>query len=561
MSATLKASTALRLPGRIISSGICLGVARVEQPFSFISAPEKISALDVESELIKLRRAGDLVRTHLHDHIRGVHAPAQEDLDQIVGAHLLLLDDAELFGSIQEQIRERLISADRAVKDAFTTAASRLAASGDSYMRARAEDFKDICLIIRRALAQDTEAFEHRELGDDPTVMVVPHLRPSTVLRARRQRAMGFVTSSTAYTSHGAILLRTAGIPALGGVSLDESGIEDGTTLFVDAIRGELIVRPQDNDVTVADSATEAIALPSEYEVRPPLDAELKAGGSVRLYANIDHPSQAAQCLVHRLRGVGLFRTELLMSDDGVVPDEETQYRTISDLVDALTGRPLVIRTFDFGAEKELPGFYQCEGQNPALGLRGIRRHLHRSPDELKIQLRAILRAAANSDIAILIPMVTDAEDIRAVRSYLREVEEDLSQSRVPFNPEIRLGAMLEIPAAALGVSQILEVVDFLSVGTNDLVQYLAAADRENPAVVRYQDVERSGMYRILSLVMGMAYQAGREKDISVCGELASDPKGASELVRLGVRSLSVTPYAADSVREALRSLECQETD
>jgi phosphotransferase system enzyme I (PtsI) len=244
------------------------------------------------------------------------------------------------------------------------------------------------------------------------------------------------------------------------------------------------------------------------------------------------------------------------VADHGAVPDEETQYQTIKNMASTLAGRPLVFRTFDFGAEKEPTGLYECQGQNPALGLRGIRRHLHLFPEELKTQLSAILRAAITADISILLPMVTDVSDIQAVRMLLDEVSIDLASRGVEFKRDIKLGAMLEIPAAALRVSELLEAVDFLSVGTNDLVQYLTAADRENPAVVRYQNVQQSGVYEILAHVMNAARQAGRDADISVCGELASDPVGACELVRLGVRSLSVTPHAADSVREALQSLE-----
>jgi phosphoenolpyruvate-protein phosphotransferase (PTS system enzyme I) len=558
MSATPPLTARARLEGRVISSGLAFGVARVEQPFSFATAPLTITAEEVEGELLRLRRATDLVREHLEEHVRGVHAPAQEDLEQIVAAHLLALDDAPFFESIEDRIRNQLLSANRAVNEAFTAAASRLAASSDCYMRARAEDFRDICLIIRRALVQGKDAFQDRGLGEEPTVLVVPHLRPSTVLRARREGAVGFVTSSTAFTSHGAILLRAAEIPALGGVVLEDSGIQDGTPLLVDAVRGELIVHPQEDDLTFARATIDAIRSPVENMDLPPVDAKLKGGGSVLLHANIDHPSQAALCLANRLHGVGLFRTELLVADSGTVPNEESQYQTIRNLADSIAGRPLVIRTFDFGAEKEPTGFYECQGQNPALGLRGVRRHIHRFPEELKTQLCAILRAAVASDISILVPMVTDAGDIQTVREYLSEVSADLTSRGVPFNPEVRLGAMLEIPAAALRVKELLEVVDFLSVGTNDLVQYLAAADRENPAVVDYQNVERSGLYEILELVMNVARRAGRENDISVCGELASDPRGACELVRLGVRSLSVTPHAANSVREALQALAVQ---
>lgn len=544
----------VRLTGRIISPGLAVGIARLEEPLLSESTPATVAEGDVENELAKLTQARELVRAHLKEHVRGEHAPAPEDLKQIVAAHVLVLDDLAFFGSIEDRIRTRRYSADRAVSGAFSAAVSRLAESNDGYMRARAEDLRDICLAIRRALVQGAAAFQPHEFGDTPTVLVVSHLRPSTVLRARREGAIGFVTSSTAFASHGAILLRSAGIPALGDVALQDTEIQDGTPLLVDALHGELVVHPPPDELSEAQAQIASRRAPPEDKNLVPLDATLRDGEEVRLFANIDHPSQAGLCFAHRLRGIGLFRTELLASDTGAVPDEEAQYRILRDLVDTLAGRPLIIRTFDFGADKEPVGIQGCEGQNPALGLRGIRRHLHRYPGELRTQLRAILRAAVDADVSILLPMVTHAGDVSAVIEHLAQVRQQLTAQGVPFNPNVKLGAMVEIPSAALAAGELLEVVDFLSVGTNDLVQYLTAADRENPAVLDYQAVELSGLYRMLEIVMQEARGLDRQQDISVCGELASDPAVAVELVRLGLRSLSVTPHTADAVREALKA-------
>ena len=543
-----------RVAGRVISPGVAFGIAYVHVPLRLSAMPSTIAAEDVPSELAKLDHARELVRVHLEDHVRGEHAPALEDVNQVIAAHLLVLEDVHFFASIQQRITTQLLSADRAVSDAFTTAASRMTASSDGYMRARAEDLRDICHAIRRALVQDAAAFQPPERDAAPTVYVVPDLRPSVVLRARREGAVGFVTSSTALTSHAAILLRAAGIPALGGVRLQDLEIVAGVPLLVDAVQGELIVHPQQDLVHAARGRITIRSPGPEDESLPPLDAELADGEVASLFANIDHPAQVGLCFKHRLRGVGLFRTELLVSEEGIVPDEESQYRTLKDLVSALAGRSLVVRTFDFGAEKEPAGLQECFGQNPSLGLRGIRRHLHRFPQELRTQLRAVLRAAVDSDVSILLPMVTHAGDVKAVRAHLSQVTEQLASLDIPFNGAIKVGAMLEIPAAALHTAELLEVVDFLSVGTNDLVQYLTAADRENPAVLDYQDLENSGLYQILRIVVETARTLGREGDLSVCGELASDPVVVRDLVRLGFRSLSVTPHAADAVRESLRT-------
>jgi phosphotransferase system enzyme I (PtsI) len=540
--------------GRVISPGAAFGFAYIDAPLRLGVGPSSIDIEEVAAELAKLNRARELVRVHLEEHVRGEHAPASEDIEQVIAAHLLVLEDADFFASIEERIEHGLLSADRAVNEAFTDAASRLTASSDSYMRARAEDLRDICHTIRRVLVDDADAFQLGPSGAGPVVYVVPELRPSIVLRARRSGAVGFIAGATNLTSHGAILLRSAGIPAVAVSGLQELRLEPGTPLLVDAVRGELVIRPREDEVSAALERVASGGLTSEDEKLPPLDAELSNGEVVPLFANIDHPAQAGLCLKHRLRGVGLFRTELLVSDDGIVPDEESQYSALRELVAALDGRPLVVRTFDFGAEKEPAGLYECVGLNPALGLRGIRRHLHRFPEELRTQLKAVLRAAVDSDVSILLPMVTHAGDVSAVRAHMSRVIDELQAEGTLFNRDVRLGAMVEIPAAALHVAELFQVADFVSVGTNDLVQYLAAADRENPAMLDYQNVELSGLYQILQIVAKTAYTMGRQGDLSVCGELASDPIAVRELVRLGFRSLSVTPHAADAVRESLGS-------
>jgi len=542
-----------RLTGTVVSPGVAFGFAHVVEPLSFYSTPPSIAAADAEAEIARLHQARDIVRAHLEEHVRRVHGPATEDLQQILAAHLVVLDDDTFFVSIAERIRGRRMSSDSAVEEAFTAAAVRLAGSEDCYLRSRAEDLRDICASIRRALAYGPDAFAPLELHQAPAVLVVPTLRPSVVLQARHEGVAAMVVADdVALTSHGAILLRAAGIPALGGIGLDDSGIRDGTPLLVDAIGGTLVVEPKEDDLGGARARVEEGRSFANDRTLPPLDADLPGGESVGLFANIDSPAQAALCFAYRLRGVGLFRTEFLVGDREAMPDEESQYRTIREVVDALRGRPLVVRTFDFGADKEPMGRYQCFGPNPSLGLRGIRRHLQRFPEELRTQVSAILRAAVGADVSILLPMVTTAHDVRAARDLLEQVAERLALRGVPYAAAVKLGAMLEVPSAALQVAELLEVVDFLSVGTNDLVQYLTAADRDNPAVLGYHTAEGSGLYRILDFVMEAARAAGRQRDLSICGELASDPHAAREFARLGFRSLSVTPQAAAAVREAL---------
>lgn len=539
--------------GRIISPGVAFGYAYSEEPYHPPHSRSVIEPQEAAEEIRRLNKAIHLVRNHLETHVRSFHSPAEEDLQQILAAHLMVLDDRGFFASIFERIETRFFPAQRAVQEAFLTTAERLGACNDAYMRARAEDLRDLCRNLQRALHLGDRAFVPIDQKERSLVVIAPHLYPSAVLRARRDGAVAFLSGSVALTSHGAILLRASGIPALGGLALPANGIQPGTPILVDAIEGEITIRPRPEASRKALARFKA-SVKSEPDVtQAPLDARLVDGGTVQLWANINHPDQARLCLEHRLSGVGLFRTEFLVLERGRLPDEEEQYRIYRGVVDRLAGRPLVIRTFDIGADKNPGGLDECTGRNPALGVRGLRRHLLRYPEELRAQLRAALRAAFEADVSILLPVVTHVDDVRTARDHLDEVARELANSGIPFNPRVRVGAMLEVPSAALGIGALLEAADFVSIGTNDLIQYLTAADRDNPSVICYHDAESSGIYELLAFVMRTARSLGRERDVFVCGELASEPEGAAALVRLGIHSLSIVPMAAARVRKALQ--------
>lgn len=283
-----------------------------------------------------------------------------------------------------------------------------------------------------------------------------------------------------------------------------------------------------------------------------PLPIDLEDGSTLHLHGNIDHPSQVGLCLEQRLSGVGLFRTEFLVLEAGRVPGEEEQVARYRGVFEGLGSLPIVIRTFDLGGDKTVSGLHRCTGPNPALGVRGLRRHILRHPEELRSQLRAILRAANGHRVGVLLPMVTGAADITEARALLDATRNELIARDEPFNTETRLGAMIEVPSAALTLGEILPLVDFVSIGTNDLLQYLTASDRNNEEVLRYQVAETSGLRTLLELVVATARSNRRVGDVAVCGELASTPEGARFLVELGIRSLSVLPSAAPAIRRTL---------
>jgi phosphoenolpyruvate-protein phosphotransferase len=547
------------LSGRIIAPGAGLGYVSWEQAPPPVGPPTPLEPQAVEGEIARLQAAIVHLRKTVELHVKEFHAPAHEDAADVLSAHLLMLDDSRFFANIFERIKQGRLSAEHALEAAFLETANRLLLSGDPYLQVRAEEIRDLFQSLRRAMMPENSDVLRTAAAQGPVVVVARSLCPDVVLRARCMRAAGFISSSEAFTSHGAILLRASGIPSLGGVELPPEGMPNGTPVLVDALGGELHLRPSDRTRRrILRLAAESVQTIMD-RVEAPLHARTADGTEVRLAANIDHPSHAAQCLQQRLSGVGLLRTEYMVLERGRIPGEQEQIAVYRELFRRLAGRPVVVRTFDIGGDKTAPGLHHCTGLNPALGVRGLRRHLLRHPDEIRAQLRAILRAASDVELGIVFPMVTHAGDVRHVLGLLEGVRSNLETRGEAFNHKAIVGAMIEVPSAALGIAEILPLVDFVSIGTNDLLQYLTASDRDNAEVVHYQGLESSGLHEILTRVVAEARRLGRGQDVTVCGELASDPEGARFLVRHGIRSLSVSPQAAPMVRQALGSLSLVE--
>jgi phosphotransferase system enzyme I (PtsI) len=328
--------------------------------------------------------------------------------------------------------------------------------------------------------------------------------------------------------------------------------------VLVDGNRGQIVFWPTAEQIAEAEAYEKQKAQKTAVTTVAPTPARLPNGEAVTLWANLDNPMQIPHVLAQGLNGVGLFRTEFLVLGRRAIPDEETQTQIYTDVVRALEGRRLTIRTFDLGGDKEAPTLEECSGQNPALGVRGLRRHLQYRNAELITQLKAIMRAAHHGPVSILLPMVTNARDIHAFKELFEAARDALAATSHSFDAEIPLGAMIEVPSSALNVEKIMRRVDFISIGTNDLMQYVTAADRDNTVVLGYHDLKCSGTEKLIEWIMETAGRLGRVEDVSLCGDLASRPSGAQDLVQLGLRSLSIFPAAAPAIRRALESQQPQ---
>ena len=325
--------------------------------------------------------------------------------------------------------------------------------------------------------------------------------------------------------------------------------------MLVDGINGKVIIHPLPQTKEHYEKLKETLqeqATGDDYSPEPTFTAD---GTKIKLLANIEHPHHTSLVFHNKLEGIGLFRTELLAIEQNSIPREEEQYKMYRSLIDAMNGHPVIIRTLDLGADKHIENLRKCAGLNPALGIRGIRRHIEQEAEELHTQMRAILRAATGGSVSIIFPMVTTVEDIKAAKQHLRDAKKELQRDGLQFSSDVRVGAMIEIPSAAIDAAAILHEVDFVSIGTNDLLQYFTAADRNNPEVISYYNPHNPAFIWLLRYIISEAAKIGRQSDVNICGELASDPEFIPQLLKAGYRVLSISPVSSAKVRSKIRSI------
>ena len=554
-------STERRLEGQTICPGVAIGRVLVVDRESDVSRSE-IDPSQVEAELTRYDDARETAREQLREHIERVHGESWQNAEQILRAHEAMMNDVGFQASVRSRISDDHLSAPWALEEEGKRVIAQFEATRSPYLQARAEDIRDLVESLVDILTGDASKRRSGGVSEQTTgslVHVSGHLYPSQVIDARTRSSVAFATESPALLSHAAILLKGFGTPSVGGVSGLRESVLDGDLVIVDATNGVVIVRPQRSVVQEYEALLQGAAVEETVPPALPLPGTSKDGATIRLLGNIDNSAQVGLVLRNRLEGIGLFRTEFMIMESGRVPSEEEQVEIYRRVIDSAAGLEVVIRTFDLGADKQMPELHRCTGQNPALGIRGVRRHLRIAPDELRTQMRAICRAAAGRPISLMVPMVTTAGEVRDVKRHLRRVQTALRAEGVPCSDEVRLGAMIEVPAAALAVGEFLDEVDFVSIGSNDLLQYFMASDRDNENTIEYLDAENAGFLWLLGFVARQARERDRVGDLSICGEIASQARMVPRLLSLGFRSLSISPVAAAAVRSAIAATEVGE--
>ncbi|MEW6228808.1 MAG: phosphoenolpyruvate--protein phosphotransferase [Bacillota bacterium] len=513
----------------------------------------EISPDDVESERQRFREALELCRAELQSLRAEASSRLEPAATEVFTAQLLILEDPVLVEQVQERINQELRSAAALVEEVMEAFSERIASLDSLYLRERVQDIRDVQHRLLRALRREPSGAPPDFGTVEGRIVVARELSPSDIVALSRSGVVGFVSGTGGRTSHVAILASGLGLPAVVGLGEAWTEIAPGELLIVDGDQGKVIVNPDQATVSKTQRALacRAKSRESRRSLRF-LPGQTADGVRVKLKANISSTEDVTLALANGAEGVGLLRTEFLFLSRLEAPGEEEQFETYREIGKAFGSEQVVIRTLDVGGDKALPFLSIPREENPFLGLRGLRLLLVQ-PQLFLGQLRAILRAAAFANLAVMLPMVTTLAELRQTKNLLVQAKEELRSEGKRFASDLRLGIMVETPAAALMAKYFAPEVDFFSLGTNDLTQYTLAVDRTNDAVAGLYEEAHPAVVRLIKAVVKAGEQF--KKPVSVCGRLAGDPQGAQLLVGLGVRELSVDPGSLPEVKESILSL------
>ena len=550
------------LHGLPVSGGIAIGQAHLISQATLEVSHLLISPRLVEKEVARFEAALLRVREEFAAMKNNLeHAPA--DIGAFIDLHQMILADPELSETPKQLIRERRCNAEWAIVQQMEVLVEQFEKIDDIYLRERSYDVRQaVERVVRELSGQGSPHLTARARGvkGQTQILVAHDLSPADIMAFKDQAFASFVTDVGGATSHTAILSRGMGIPAVLGLHNARALIRDKETIIVDGTRGVLIVDP---DPRILE---EYELRKSQYELERSKLKLLKTARAttldrvkVDMLANIEVPEDIPAALENGAEGIGLFRTEFIFLGRGDMPSEEEQYEAYRKVVKGMDGRPVTIRTFDLGNDKNLESeeaVDERQRSNPALGLRSIRLSLT-EPRSLLAQLRAILRASRLGKTKILIPMLSHAHQIDQTLALLEQAKESLRREKVAFDEHIEVGAMIEVPAAALAINMFLRKLDFVSIGTNDLIQYTLAIDRSDEQVAHLYDPLHPAVLLLLAHVISSAEKA--EKPVSMCGEMAGDPNLTRLLLGMGLRQFSMHPAQIPAVKQKVKQSDASE--
>ena len=533
------------LHGTGIGGGIVIGRARVLESRQRDVVRYRLQPGQADGELVRLEVAIEAVKTELHALADHLPDDAPSEARALLDVHAMILDDPMLSGAAREAIREHLWNAEWAFSAQAGHLAAQFAGLEDEYLSERGRDVQQVADRVIRALSGSRG---RGVIASEPVIFVAEDISPTDMLSLRS--AVGFGIDLGGATSHTAILARSMNVPAVLGLGTASQLIRDDDWLILDGGAGIVVVAP--DETVLAEYRNRQAAGELEIERLRRLihvPARTLDGVTVQLHANIEMPGEAAQALDAGADGVGLFRSEFLFMNRRDLPGEDEQYEAYRDAVLGMKGRPVTIRTLDVGADKELSPEFAAVSPNPALGRRAIRYCLA-APEVFLTQLRAILRASAHGPVRLLIPMLAHGHEIEHSLRLIDEARARLRERRIDFDEAVQVGGMVEVPAAALTAGLFLRRLDFLSIGTNDLIQYTLAIDRADHEVASLYDPFHPAVLRLISMTIRAARKAG--KPVAICGEMAGDWAATRLLLGMGLAQFSMHPASLLRVKQEI---------
>jgi len=537
------------IKGTAVAPGLALGPVHIVRATPHVVPTWTVPEEEIEREIARLHEAVDLATDELRRRQRLVAAQSGEKDAQIFSVHRHLLNEQSTLRKLEGSIKDQRVNTEACVQQLIESFQRRFAnLEGDS-VRAYASDVSDPWrLVLELLMSHEREAIVS---GTGQVVLAAAELTPQVATYLERDRIQAIVTETGGRFSHGAVLARSFGIPCIVGLPNLISRLEQGMRVCVDGDRGLLQLRPEQADVDqFLQRLARRQARQKALALHAALPSETPDGGRLLVMANIESVRDLDTFDVMHTDGVGLLRTEFLYMERNQFPSEDEQYRLYRQVLRRMEGRPMALRTLDIGNDKQLPYFKIPKESNPALGWRGLRISLQ-WPDLLRVQLRAALRASAHGQLRVLLPMVSSVEEVQEVHRIFDDVKRQLHDQGYEVAPNIPVGAMLEVPSSVWVLEHLLKEVDFVSVGTNDLVQYLLAADRDNPWVAKLYDPLHPAVICALTHIGRCARAAG--KPSSVCGEMAGDYATALMLLGMGFTGVSVAPNLLNEIKYAVR--------
>lgn len=536
------------LKGKAVYKGIALGKISVLRKTENVVKRVKIEDADAELQRVETARAQAIEQLgRLYDKAVKEVGEASAAIFEV---HQMMLEDLDFNEAIENTIRTQEVNAEYAVASTGDSFSEMFASMDDDYMKARAVDIKDISeRLVQNLAGNGDNGLDFTE----PVIVVADDLTPSETVQMDKEKILAFVTVHGSTNSHTAILARMMNIPALIGVEMNLEDMQTGTEAVVDGFTGKFILCPEEEVKAEAQRK-----LDEENEKRNLL-LELKGkenvtlgGKKIEIYANIGSAADVGYVLENDAGGIGLFRSEFLYIGRNELPSEEEQFQAYKQAAQNMAGKKVIIRTLDIGADKQADYLNLGKEENPALGYRAIRICLTQT-DIFKTQLRAIFRASNYGQIAIMYPMITSVEEVKKIQEIVQEVKKELRACEIPYK-DVEEGIMIETPAAVMISDELAELVDFFSIGTNDLTQYTLAIDRQNEKLDAFYNPHHKAVLKMIQMVVDNAHKAG--KWAGICGELGADPELTETFVRMGVDELSVAPSMILKLRKIVREME-----